>query len=116
MTKTPRKFKLFLEDIIFSIRKIEKYTQDKDFDEFSNTEIIFDAVIRNIEIIGESSNQIPIKIREKYSQIQWREIIDLRNILIHNYFQADAKIIWNIIKYDIPILKKQIQQIVKDLG
>ena len=84
-----RDIKAFLWDILKSIEKIEKWTEDVDYEEFVKNELLQDAIIRNLEIIGEACRYIPEDIREKHPQIPWRRIVGFRNILIHKYFGID---------------------------
>lgn len=72
-----------------------------------------DAVIRNLEVIGEAVKQVPDSIREKYPSIEWRKIAGLRDILIHKYFDVNLEIVWGVVQSNIPILKTEIQQILK---
>ncbi len=73
------------------------------------------ASIKQLEIIGESANHISDSLKQKYSDIQWKEIIGLRNILIHEYFGVDVNVIWTIITVDIPKLENAITRILKDI-
>ncbi|MHA1846922.1 MAG: HepT-like ribonuclease domain-containing protein [Promethearchaeota archaeon] len=74
-----------------------------------------DAVVRNLEIIGEVANQIPMDVREMYKNIQWAQIVGLRHRLIHGYFIVDYDIVWNIIDQELLHLKIKIKDILKDL-
>ena len=76
---------------------------------------IIDSVIRRIEIIGETIKNIPNEFKEKYKQIPWREIIGMRDILIHQYFGVDLNLTWQVIDVDLPKLKKQITEIKKEI-
>lgn len=102
---------LLLNDIVDSIKKIQKYTQSMSFNEFIQDDKTVDAVIRNFEVIGEATNQLPIEFCEQYPRIQWRSMTNFRNVLIHKYFGVDLQIIWEIIQYDLSNLKQQIQAI-----
>ncbi len=106
-----RKIKLYLEDIKDAINKIEKYTQKISFKKFANDQKTIDAVVRNLEIIGEAANQIPASIRKNYPDIPWSEIVDMRNKIIHEYFGVDIDILWQSLKEDIPTLKIQIRKV-----
>jgi uncharacterized protein with HEPN domain len=101
--------------IIDAIDEIEFYNAGVDFEKFCKTSIIRFASIKQIEIIGEAANYISEKTKIRFPDIPWNEIIGLRNILIHEYFGVDAKIVWDIIQYDIPELKTQSQKILADL-
>jgi hypothetical protein len=111
--KDKRRFKLFLEDIIQSIEKIEEYISGLSYKDFVERGLIIDAVVRNLEIIGEASKRIPINIRESYSEIPWRRMIGLRNIVTHEYFGIDLNIIWTIVTVNLPETKPMIEAILK---
>ena len=70
-----------------------------------------DAVVRNLEIIGEASRNIPVEIKEKYQDIEWRKISDFRNILAHEYFGIDYEILWDIVATKLNPLQSKIQRI-----
>jgi len=106
-----REYKLFIEDILESIDLIEQYTEEMDFDSFKTDRKTVDAVVRNLEIIGEASKNIPENIRVTNSDIDWKGIIGLRNRIIHEYFGVDLSIIWNIIRFELPVFKKRLQEI-----
>ncbi len=105
-----RDIKLLLEDILESINRIEEYTLQMEFDDFTNNQLVFDGVVRNLEIIGEASTKIPTEFKEKTKNIPWREIRGLRNRIIHEYFGIDISIVWYIIKQELPQFKIEIQK------
>ncbi len=110
MSKKKRNYVLFIEDIVEMIEKIERYTQGKSFEDFSNDEMAIDAVIRNFEIIGEAANNIPKEIQQKYPYVEWKEMIGFRNVIIHDYFGIDVESVWDTIINNIPLLKEQIKK------
>ena len=103
--------KIFLEHILESIELIEEYTADKTKEEFLTSQQLQDAVIKRIEIIGEAVKNIPNDIREKYTDIPWKDIVGMRDILIHQYFGVDLDLAWKVVKENIPELKKQISSL-----
>lgn len=107
--------KIFLEHNLESINLIEENMQDKTKTEFLETKQLQDAVIRRIEIIGEAVKNIPDDIKEKYKDIPWRNIMGMRDILIHQYFGVDLELTWEVINNNIPELKKQISSVKKKL-
>jgi len=107
----PRDSDTYLKDILECIDKINKYISGFTFNSFSKDEKTIDAVIRNLEIIGEAARNIPVEIRTNHSEINWRAIIGLRNILIHTYYSLTLKIIWDIVNNELPILHEQIKQL-----
>ena len=110
-----RTVKLFLEDTNEFILLIEKYTEGLDYKTFSENQMVIDAVLRNLELIGEASKNIPEEIKSKFSNHPWPEMIGLRNIAAHGYFKIDLEIIWDIITKDIPESKKKLIIMLKEL-
>jgi uncharacterized protein with HEPN domain len=108
-----RDWKILAYDILESIRKIEKYIINLEYEKYIKDEKTKDAIVRNLEIIGEAANKIPPNIQEKYKEIPWSEIIGLRHRLIHGYFVIDYDIVWNIIKNELPDLKKKLNRFLK---
>ncbi len=82
-----------------------------DYEGFTDDRKTIDAVVRNLEVIGEASRQIPDEIKEKYSEIDWRAMIDLRDRIVHEYFGISLSIVWNIIKKELPSLKEHLKSI-----
>lgn len=104
-----KRIKLALEDIILFISKIERYVKDMRKEDFEKSEIVIDAVLRNLELIGEASKKLPNDFRKKYPNIPWKNIIGLRNIVIHTYADVDLDIVWDIITKNIPQTKEEIK-------
>jgi uncharacterized protein with HEPN domain len=114
-----KNIKVFLQDILESINLIEKYTQGLSKEEFLDKERdniqMKDAIIRRLAIIGEAVNNIPNNFREEYSNIPWREISGMRNILVHEYFGVKMERVWKTTKEDLPDLREKINNILKEL-
>ena len=108
-----RKSELYLQDILEAIAKIEKYTDDYDFTKFKNDELVIDGTMRNLEVIGEASSQLPTEFKNINQEISWQEMINFRNVVIHKYHQVDVDILWNVIENKLNPLKKQIEGILK---
>lgn len=106
---------VFLEDILESIERIKEYTKDISEEEFYRTVQLQDAVIRRFEIIGEAVKHIPHDLKEKYSEIPWKEISGTRDILIHEYFGVNLERIWKTIQKDILPFKKQLQRMLREI-
>ncbi|MEO2151446.1 MAG: DUF86 domain-containing protein [Thermococcus sp.] len=110
-----RDYRLYIEDILEAIEKIEEYTEGMTLEEFRINKMVVDAVARNLEIIGEACRAFPPEIREKHPEIEWRKIIGLRNILIHQYFGIDTELIWDIIQNKLPELKEKMERLAESL-
>lgn len=105
-----RNWHLFLEDVLESTGLIEEYIRDMNFDNFGSDRKTIDAVVRNLEIIGEATKNIPENIRNAHKDIDWKGIIGLRNRIAHEYFGIDTSIIWNIITIELPLYKKKLEE------
>ena len=102
-----------IRDIQEAIAKIEKYSiQGKK--EFFDNELIQSWVLLQLQIIGEAARSMSTQTKEKHSDIDWQDIIDFRNLLVHEYFRVDLKIIWQLVEQEIPQLKQQIYSILSD--
>ena len=97
---------LYLGHIQDAIAKIEKYLTEVDFDTFSVNDMMIDAVIRELAIVGEAANNLSEGFCGAHPEIPFRDIIDMRNILIHNYAGVSVKIVWDTCKHNLPDLKK----------
>jgi uncharacterized protein with HEPN domain len=97
---------LLFEDILESIDKIENYTKELSFDDFAVNTLVIDGVVRNIEVIGEASKNIPLEIQEQFSDIPWKKLRGIRNRIIHEYFKVDITIIWFIVKNELTPLRE----------
>ncbi|MBL7075728.1 DUF86 domain-containing protein [candidate division KSB1 bacterium] len=106
-----RNYKLYIEDILESIEKIKRYTKGMRLEELSKDNKTIDAVVRNFEIIGEASRQLPEAIKTRYPEVDWRAMIDFRNVIIHEYFGISINIVWDIIKNELPPLEKEIRKL-----
>lgn len=103
---------VFLDHVLNSIKLLEEYTQSLSFDDFKSDYEKQDAVIRRLEVIGEAVRNLPEEFVEKYPNIPWRDIMDFRNVLIHQYFDVNIERVWETVQRDLPELKKKIQSIV----
>jgi uncharacterized protein with HEPN domain len=104
-----------LHHILDAIAKIERYLQDFDLQKFQSDELTIDAVVRNVEIIGEAITCLDRGLKAKYPAIEWQFATAMRNRLIHGYFDVDAKIVWSTTQNDLPKLKTEIEEILENL-
>jgi len=107
----PRDYRVYFEDILGAIRKISQYTSGFTIEQLKTDSKTFDAVLRNLEIIGEAIKKIPPEFQKKQPTIEWKKISGLRDILIHHYFAVDVDIIWDVLQNKLPVLEQQIGEI-----
>lgn len=98
-------------DILESTDKIDSYIGQQNFEDFKNDPKTIDAVVRNLEIIGEAANQIPDDLKQKFPSIKWRQIDGVRNRIVHEYFGVDLQIVWKVIKRDLKKFEDKLRQI-----
>lgn len=111
----PRGYRLYLEDILEAVESIQSYADTLSYEELIKDKMRVDAIVRNFEIIGEAAGKIPCEVRDKYHSLEWRKICDFRNILVHEYFEIDLEILWDIIKNKLPELKKHIKLMIGNM-
>ena len=103
---------LFLEDIEKSCLRIVRYTAGRSRDEVFSDELRFDAILFNLQILGEAVKKIPADLRQRYPAIPWREIAGLRDFVAHAYFALDVEILWDAIQQDVPSLLDSIREVI----
>ena len=104
-----------LIDIQEAIERIEKYSM-RGKQEFENEELIQNWIIYHLQIIGEAASRFNEDFRKQHANIPWSKIIGMRNILIHNYFEIDTEIVWNVVEKDLPVLKQNINNVIETLS
>ena len=102
---------VYLEDILESIQRIEKYVREAESKDDGQVQ---DAVIRRLEIIGEAVKKIPDEFKKKHTLIPWKQIAGMRDVLIHEYFTVDMERVWNTVGRDFPEFKTEIAKLLKD--
>jgi uncharacterized protein with HEPN domain len=106
---------LLLKDMLESIRLIETYVNGMDFDAFLADRRTIDAVVRNIEIIGEAGNMVPEDFRLQHPEIPWKRIRGMRNRIVHEYFGIDREIVWNIVVNDLPEMGEWLETVIEEI-
>ena len=109
----PRDPRVYLEDILEAIRRINSYTEALDFVAFAKNPMAVDAVVRNLEVLGEAAGRIPEEIRAAVPGIEWRKLIPLRNVLAHEYFGIHTKIVWDVVVDKLAPLEAACRKILK---
>ena len=106
-----RQHELYIEDILNSIESIEKYRQNNPEKRLGSENILTDAVIKNLEVIGEAVKNLPDDLKQERNDLPWREIAGFRDVLIHQYFKVNPDIIRDIVNNKLPELKQTVQEI-----
>ncbi len=105
---------VWLKDIIDSIDLIDGYIANITKEELFHSEEKQDAVVRRLEIIGEAIKNLPENFKAQYPHIAWKKAAGMRNIIVHEYFDVDVNITWNVLKQHLPELKKAIEKLIQD--
>jgi uncharacterized protein with HEPN domain len=104
-------WQLYLEDMRVCCDKVLDYTRGLELPDFLANAMMYDAVLRNLEILGEAAKNIPDEIRRQHPHVEWRKIAGLRDVLAHAYFGLEDETLWDIVRNKLPVLKSQLQQI-----
>ena len=100
----PRDWAFRIQDIFEAMAKIQRYVSGMDFETFENDEEIMDAVVHNLTVIGEAANHVPSDVTNRFPEIPWRQMVDLRNFTVHAYWNLRPSVIWETIHNDLPQL------------
>ena len=100
-----------LEHILDAIEKALEFTENVSFEEYKTNTILRFAVAKSVEIVGEASYKLTKEFREQHLEIEWRDIISMRHILVHGYYQTEDSVVWDTVKNYLPSLKEQIETI-----
>jgi len=111
-----RDIQLYLADISDSCNAVKDYVAGVAFEDFCNDRKTYSAVIREFEIIGEAVGKLPDDLRQKRSDVEWQDIKDFRNLLVHEYFGVDLEIVWKVIQEDLPGLMDAVNEFIRNAG
>jgi uncharacterized protein with HEPN domain len=103
-----RDIQLYLDDIEESMAAIEEFTAELEFESFANDRKTYSATLREFFVIGEAISNIPDEVKTRAPSIQWRLIKDFRNFIVHEYFGIDARIVWDAVRLELPVLNEEI--------
>lgn len=108
--REPLKDRERLEHMLQAIRRILRYTNGKTFQDLVDDDMMYYAVVKNIEIIGEAANMLTADFQASHSETPWKMVKGMRNYIVHEYFQIDSVVVWDVVTNELVILKKQINQ------
>ena len=106
-----RDWTFYLEDIAEAAEKILAYSEQVDYVEFSRKAMVYDAVVRNLEVIGEASKKLPDHVLEEMPEIEWRKVIGPRDVIAHGYFGLSADVLWDVVRNRIPALRTEVRRV-----
>lgn len=105
-----------LRHIVDSIAHIEDFLRGKSLEQMKDDVMCYHAVVYNIMIIGEAANMLTNEFRDHHHEIPWRQIIDMRNVLVHGYYTTSPLFVWETYTNDLPLLKQQIEKFISELS
>ncbi len=111
-----RDARLFVVEMLDACQRVSSYIEDMDLEAFKAGTLVPDAVIRNLEVIGEAAQHVPEELRTRHGDVPWKQIIGFRNVAIHAYFAVDLPTVWRIAHEELPKLVLQLQQILDEMG
>ena len=104
-----RDWKFYLNDISVSCEKIMRFTEGQSLEQLIQDEKTYDAVVRNLEIIGEAAKNIPSQVRSSLPNIDWRKAAGMRDMLAHVYFGIDNDVLWDVVRNKVPRIAKEVE-------
>ncbi|NLH99554.1 MAG: DUF86 domain-containing protein [Chthonomonadales bacterium] len=110
-----RAWHFYVEDISRFAEKALEYVRGMDQRAFVSNELVYDAVLRNIELIGEAATHVPDSARVAHPSVPWRQLIAMRNHLIHGYLGLDNDTLWSILEDDLPLLLLQLRELLGEI-
>jgi uncharacterized protein with HEPN domain len=105
-----RNWIFYLEDILESAQKIRRYSDGLTFEQFQLQDMVFDAVVRNLEIIGEAAKHLPPGGTAMMSDVDWSKVAGFRDVIVHGYFGLDAHVIWDVVQSKLPVLISSVEK------
>lgn len=104
-----------LEHMLTAIDNVAQFLEGKTLDDMKNDKMLFFAVVKNIEIVGEAANFVSKELQSQHPEVAWRDVISMRHVLVHGYYQIDALIAWKTATENLPPLRAQIDTILKSI-
>src|SRR5438309_1976839 len=106
---------LLLEDIAGACDRIATYTLGVSEERFRVETMMVDAVVRNLQVIGDATKRLPPELRQKYPDVPWREAAAMRDVLVHGYFGIDLDLVWDVVRRDVPVLRSKVGAILAQI-
>lgn len=97
-----------LEHILAAIDRVARYTKDKTFDDLLADDMMYYAVVKNIEMMGEAANMLTSEFQESHPETPWKMVKGMRNYIVHEYFQIDNAVVWDVVTNELSTLREQI--------
>lgn len=114
--REPLRDKERLYHMLAAAERVIRYTSDKTFDDLKADDMMYYAVVKNIEIIGEAANLLSTEFMTSHPATPWKQVRGMRNYIVHEYFQIDDVVIWGVVTTDIPVLRQQIIEYLKEIN
>ena len=99
-----------LEHILAAINRVVRYTKDKTYEDLLTDDMMYYAVVKNIEMMGEAANMLTAEFQTTHPQTPWKMVKGMRNYIVHEYFQIDNQVVWDVVTNELPTLHQQITQ------
>jgi uncharacterized protein with HEPN domain len=106
-----REWRFYIEDMRRFATKVVSYAEGMGAAEFVGNEMVYDAVLRNLELIGEAANHVPVEVRERHPDVPWRQVVAMRNRLVHAYLGIDPDTVWSTVQDSVPELLSQLDRL-----
>ena len=108
--REPLKDRERLQHILAAIERVNRYVKGKSFDDLQKDDMMYYAVVKNIEMMGEASNMLTAEFQATHPQTPWKMVKGMRNYIVHEYFQIDNQVVWDVVTKELPTLHQQITQ------
>ena len=106
-----RSVELLIQDMLERIGRIQRFVAGLGREAFLADPMVIDSVVRNLEVIGEAANRVPRDFQDSHPDIPWRRIVGLRHRVVHEYFDVDLELVWEIAQSEIPVLQEQLRRL-----
>ena len=103
-----------LEHIIAAINRVSRYTTGKTYQDLLAEDMMYYAVVKNIEIMGEAANMLTPEFQEAHPETPWKMVKGMRNYIVHEYFQIDSTVVWDVVSNELATLRQQIEKYISD--